>query len=106
MSSSTEFEFTLPKGLLDQKGMIHQEGMMRLATGHDEIYIQKHPQVKKNPAYGMLVMLSRVIVMGDRNLLMINPEKLEELFLIDLLYLRDFFNQIHQRVEVAGAGKF
>lgn len=106
MSSYTEFEFTLPKGLLDPTGTIHQKGMMRLATGHDEIYIQKHPQVKENPAYAMLVMLSRVMVMRDRNILSLNPEKLEELFLIDLLYLRDFFDRIHQRVEVAGAGKF
>lgn len=106
MSESTEFEFTLPKGFLDPKGKIHQKGVMRLATGHDEIYIKKHPQVRENPAYAMLVMLSRVIVMYDRNILMLTPEKLEELFLIDLLYLRDFFNQIHQPLEVAGEGKF
>lgn len=101
----TEFEFTLPKGLLDGSGNIYQKGVMRLATGEDEIYVKKHRKVKENPAYAMLVMLSRVIDSGG-NLSPISPEKLEELFLIDLLYLRDFFAQIHQPLSVTGAGEF
>ena len=102
---STEFEFTLPKGLLDESGNLHQQGMMRLATGSDEIYVQKHPKLKENRAYAMLVMLSRTID-NFGTLSTVTPEDLEQLFLIDLLYLRDFFKQIHQPLEVAGEGKF
>jgi hypothetical protein len=105
MRNSTVFEFNLPKGFLDAEGSIHQIGMMRLATGEDEIYVQKHPQVRQNPAYAMLVMLSRLID-DFGHLSVVTPEMLEQLFLIDLLYLRDFFAQIHQPLEVVGAGKF
>lgn len=105
MIESTKFEFTLPKGLLDGSGGIYQKGMMRLATGYDEIWVKKHPQVKENPAYAMLVMLSRVIC-DCGTLSVVTPEKLEELFLIDLLYLRDFFARIHQPVEVTVPGEF
>lgn len=102
---STEFEFTLPKGLLDGSGNIHQKGMMRLATGHDEIYVSKHPNLRGNPAYAMLVMLSRTIAEFG-TLSTVTPEDLEQLFLIDLLYLRDFFRQIHQSAGVAMSGEF
>lgn len=105
MMESTEFEFTLPKGLLDGSGNIHQQGMMRLATGHDEIYVHKHPKLRENRAYAMLVMLSRTIEdLGT--LSTVTPEDLEQLFLIDLLYLRDFFNQIHQSAGVTAPGEF
>src|SRR5262249_47677686 len=33
----TEFNFTLPKGYVDSKGVLHREGRMRLATALDEI---------------------------------------------------------------------
>jgi hypothetical protein len=112
MIESTEFKFTLPKGLLDKSGRIYQQGIIRLATGHDEVYVKKHPQVKENPAYAMLVMLSRVIVIYfDRDLSSFTQDdmttkSLEGLFLIDLLYLRDFFVRIHQPVEVTSPGEF
>ena len=39
---STEHEFTLPMGLLDDDGTLHRDGIMRLATASDEI---EHPFV-------------------------------------------------------------
>ena len=33
----TEFSFTLPKGYVDGEGMLHRDGVMRLATARDEI---------------------------------------------------------------------
>ena len=33
----TEYEFTLPKGYVDQEGTAHRNGVMRLATAIDEI---------------------------------------------------------------------
>ncbi|WP_210534605.1 hypothetical protein [Thermosulfurimonas marina] len=32
----TEFEFTLPKGYVDEEGRLHRQGVMRLATAADE----------------------------------------------------------------------
>lgn len=94
--SYTEFRFTLPKGLVDSKGGINRSGIMRLATGKDEIYLQKEPRVRDNPEYAVLVILSRVITSLD-NICSVTPELLEQLFLIDLVYLRDFYHQINQQ---------
>ena len=37
MAFQTEFTFTLPRGYIDDTGMIHREGTMRLANAADEI---------------------------------------------------------------------
>ena len=37
MAFKTEFEFTLPKGFVDDQGNLHRKGVMRLATAKDEI---------------------------------------------------------------------
>ena len=57
----TEFQFTLPKGYLDQEGKIFQQGTMRLATAMDEIAPLRDPRVQSNPAYATVIILSRVI---------------------------------------------
>ncbi len=93
---STEFDFILPKGLLDFQGKLHREGKMRMATAKDEIALQKDYRVQKNSAYTVLVMLSRVITcLGDLN--SITPEILENLFTLDLAYLQEFYNRINQQ---------
>ncbi|MBE9126985.1 MULTISPECIES: hypothetical protein [unclassified Coleofasciculus] len=92
----TEFEFILPKGLVDRSGDIHRQGMMRLATGNDEILVQKDPRVRADPYYRILVNLSQVIThLGT--LSSVTPQLLEQLFLIDLVYLQGFLNHINQQ---------
>ena len=92
---NTEFNFILPRGLVDAQGNIHRQGVMRLATAKDEIAVQKDRRVQIEPAYGVLVMLSQVIThLG--NLSSITPELLENLFTFDLSYLREFYNRINQ----------
>lgn len=91
---STQYSFTLPKGLIDKEGTLYRQGIMRLATGADEISIQKHPLVLENPAYRTLVILSRTIVQLEE-LSTISIEILEDLFLIDSDYLQNFYNQIN-----------
>lgn len=92
----TEFDFILPKGLLDSQGKLHREGKMRMATAKDEISLEKDYRVQKNPAYAVLVMLSRVITrLGD--LTSLTPEILENLFTLDLAYLQEFYNRINQQ---------
>lgn len=95
MALQTEFEFTLPKGLVDEKGSLHKEGIIRLATAADEILPQKDPRVQANPAYLLVILLSRVITkLGD--LTSITPKTIEELFSGDLTFLQDLYSRINQ----------
>ncbi|GAA6615778.1 phage tail assembly protein [Scytonema sp. NUACC26] len=92
----TEFNFILPKGFIDTNGKLHCQGVMRLATAKDEICVQKDHRVQKDPVYGVLIMLSRVITrLGE--LSSVSPELLENLFTRDLAYLREFYNRINQQ---------
>lgn len=91
----TEFNFILPKGLVDVEGNTHRQGIMRLSTAKDEMYVQKDRRVQDNPVYGVIVMLSRVITcLGE--LSSVTPDLLEGLFTQDLAYLREFYNRINQ----------
>lgn len=91
----TEFEFTLPKGYVDENGNLHNEGCMRLATAADEILPMKDPRVQQNPAYLTVILLSRVIVrLGG--LKMITPKVIEGLFSVDFAYLQDLYNKINE----------
>ncbi|MBH8565984.1 phage tail assembly protein [Nostoc sp. CENA67] len=92
----TEFDFILPKGLIDASGKVHRQGVMRLTTARDEICVQKDHRVQKEPVYGVLVTLSLVITrLGE--LSSVTPELLENLFSRDLAYLREFYNRINQQ---------
>lgn len=92
---STEFEFTLPKGYVDKDGDLHRHGVMRLATAADEILPMKDARVQSNPAYLIIVLLSRVIVkLGSLDA--INPKVIEGLFSADLAFLQDFYNRINE----------
>jgi hypothetical protein len=90
----TEFEFTLPCGYLDPDGTLHRNGTMRRATAADEILPLKDLRVVKNPAYLVIILLSRVIVkLGGVE--MITPQTIEELFATDLAFLQDLYNQVN-----------
>ncbi len=93
---TTEFDFILPRGFVDSDSNLHRQGIMRLATAKDEIFVQKNHAAKDNAAYGVIVMLSRVITrLGS--LTEITPDLLENLFSRDLAYLREFYNRINQQ---------
>ena len=90
----TEYEFTLPKGYVDEDGNLYKDGVMRLATAADEILPLKDPRVQQNPAYLTIILLSRVVTrLGD--LSAVNPRVIERLFASDLLYLQEFYSQIN-----------
>ena len=95
MALQTEFEFSLPKGFIDQDGNLHKSGIMRLATAADEIMPQKDPRVQGNPAYLVIILLSRVITKLE-SLPCITPKIIEGLFSTDLAYLQDFYRQINE----------
>jgi hypothetical protein len=94
MVIQTEYEFTLPKGLVDENGNLHKKGIMRVATAADEILPLKDPRVQQNPAYLTVVILSRVVVkLGD--LKSITTKTIENLFASDLAYLQMLYNKIN-----------
>lgn len=91
----TEFPFTLPIGYVGEDGTLQKEGTMRLATAADEILPQKDPRVQQNPAYLIIIILSRVITkLGS--LQSITPQIIECLFAADLAFLQEFYNRINQ----------
>jgi hypothetical protein len=90
----TEYDFTLPKGFVDEDGSLHKKGVMRLATAADEILPMKDPRVQRNPAYLSAILLSRVITkLGD--LEDVNPGVVERLFVGDLAYLQELYQRIN-----------
>ena len=95
MTLQTEFNFTLPHGYVDSEGNLHKEGTMRLATAFDEVAPMKDSRVKVNPAYLIVILLSRVITrLGD--LEMINPKVIEGLFAGDFAFLQEFYRRINE----------
>jgi len=98
MSVQMEFEFTLPKGYLDEAGNFHRIGVMRLARAIDEITPMRDPRVKANPAYSTILILSRVIIKLGA-LEEVTPAVIENLFACDLNYLYQFYRQINDLEE-------
>lgn len=96
----TEVEFTLPKGYLDAEGVLHREGIMRLATAADEILPLKDPRVQQNPAYLTIIVLSRVVLrLGS--VPDINTKVVEGLFASDLSHLQKLYEQLNGDEEPA-----
>ncbi len=95
----TEFEFTLPKGYLDEEGNVHQQGVMRLSRAIDEIVPLRDPRVQANPAYATVIILARVITQLG-SLQEVSPAVIENLFAVDLAYLQDFYREINDLVKL------
>jgi hypothetical protein len=94
MVFQTEIEFTLPKGYLDSGGVLHREGVMRLATAADEILPLKDPRVQQNPAYLTIIVLARVITRLGA-LQDVNTKVIEGLFASDLNYLQTLYERLN-----------
>jgi hypothetical protein len=91
----TEYEFTLPRGYVDQGGDLHKTGVMRLATAIDEIAPLRDPRVRANQAYLTVVLLARVVTkLGT--LPDVNTGVIEGLFSADLAFLQDFYQRINE----------
>lgn len=91
----TEFPFTLPCGYVDREGTLHREGVMRLATAHDEIAPLRDPRVQANPGYLVVILLARVVTrLGE--LQQVNPGVVENLFAADLAYLQDLYRRVNE----------
>lgn len=73
---------------------------MRLSNAADVILPQKDARVQQNPAYLVIILLSRVITkLGD--LTHITPATIEGLFSSDLDYLQEFYQRINDNGSAA-----
>ena len=91
----TEFEFSLPKGFVDEDGNIHRKGIMRLSKAIDEIVPLRDPRVQLNPAYATIIILARVITRLGA-LEEVTPVIVENFFAGDLNYLQKLYHQINE----------
>ncbi len=94
-SLRTEYEFTLPRGYVDQHGSLHRKGTMRLATARDELEPLRDPTVQgaDDPRLTILVLSRVVSALGTLEL--INSAVIEGLFAVDLAFLQDFYGVIN-----------
>jgi hypothetical protein len=91
----TEYPFVLPRGFVDERGVAHREGVMRLATARDEITTQTDPRVRQNPAYLTVLLLERTLVrLGS--VPVVDALVVECLFASDLAFLQDLYRRINQ----------
>jgi hypothetical protein len=91
----TEFPFELPRGYVDGSGTVHRSGVMRLATGRDELVPLRDDRVRENPAYLTVVLLARVITrLGSID--DVHAGIVENLFATDLAFLQDLYRRINQ----------
>lgn len=90
----TEFAFQLPRGYLDDDGVLHREGVMRLATARDELLPLYDARVQENPAFTTVVLLSRVITeLGT--LSSVSASVVERMFASDVAFLQDLYRRIN-----------
>ena len=90
----TEFAFTLPRGYVDFNGVLHREGVMRLANAADEIVPLRDPRVQQNPGYLSIIILSRVITkLGTMPA--VDTKVVEGMYTMDLAYLQDLYAKIN-----------
>lgn len=91
----TEYEFFLPKGFVDDDGVVHRDGIMRLATARDELDPLRDPRVRDaDDPFLTIIVLSRVVVrLGT--ITQITPREIERLFAADLAYLQDVYGAIN-----------
>ena len=80
---TTVYDFELPKGFVDQQGVVHKRGKMRLATAGDEIAATRDPRV-----------LAAVITELE-GLDAVVPSVVERFFTADLAFLQDMYQRIN-----------
>ena len=91
---TTVYDFELPKGFVDNKGVVHKRGKMRLATAGDEIAATRDPRVLSNPSYLTIVVLASVITELE-GVDAVVASTVERFFTADLAFLQDMYQRIN-----------
>lgn len=94
MLIQTEYEFTLPRGYVNQEGSVCRIGVMRLATARDEIEAMRDTRVKSNPDYLSVILLSKVVVKLE-GVEEMSAEVIEKLFTADFSFLQSMYETIN-----------
>lgn len=92
----TQFDFTLPRGYVDSDGNLQRKGVMRLATGMDEIDPFRDPRVRQNQAYLVVILLARVVTRIG-SITNVTTQVIEDLFTGDLAFLQRLYRQVNER---------
>lgn len=95
MTLQTRYEFTLPRGYVDAQGVVHRDGVMRLATARDELEPLRDPMIDgpDDPRLTIVVLARVVERLGT--LEMVTAREIEGLFAADLAFLQDFYGVIN-----------
>jgi hypothetical protein len=97
----TEIEFTLPRGYVDERGAVHREGTMRLATARDEIEPLREIDVRQNQAYLSVLLVARTITrIGD--IRDVTPDLVERLYAADFDHLQRLYERVNSDGEAVG----
>jgi hypothetical protein len=95
----TDFEFTLPKGYIDEAGQVHRNGRMRLARALDEVEALQDPRAQANEAYLPILLMARVVTQLG-SLTAVTPDLVANLFAADLAYLEDLYLRLNSTDQV------
>jgi hypothetical protein len=90
----TDYPFVLPRGYVDERGIAHREGVMRLATARDEIGAQSDPRARQNPGYLTVLLLAQTVT-ALGSVAPVDEFVIENLFASDLAFLRDLYRRIN-----------
>ena len=97
----TEIAFTLPKGYVDDRGTVHRDGIMRLATARDEIEPLRELEVRQNEAYLSVLLLARTITrLGE--ITDISARLVEDLYAADFDHLQRLYERVNTDGEAVG----
>ena len=97
----TEIGFTLPRGYVDQRGEVHREGAMRLATARDEIEPLREVDVRQNHAYVSVLLLARTITrIGE--ITEVTPGLVEDLYAADFDHLQRLYERVNSDGDAVG----
>jgi hypothetical protein len=97
----TEIPFTLPRGYADDRGSVHREGVMRLATARDEIEPLRDASVRSNGAYLSVLLLARTVQrIGE--ITDVSADLIENLYAVDFDHLQRIYERVNSSEEVVG----
>ena len=91
----TEYPFVLPRGYVDQRGTVHRDGVMRLATAQGRAHPAARRRVRENPAYLTVVLLAPRDHPA-RSVADVHAGVVENMFASDLAFLQDLYRRINQ----------
>jgi hypothetical protein len=97
----TEIAFTLPRGYVDDSGVVHRDGTMRLATARDEIEPLREVAVRQNQAYLTILLLARTVTRIG-TVTQITPDLVERLYAADFDHLQRLYERINSDGEAVG----